>query len=99
MKKALYPMLTVAVTLAATAPAAASTLAVLNNFETQVISWAGVLSTIAFFGAGFMLLFAHDHMTQMMGTLARWGVVAGALGLGATFLTNLGVNSTGALLR
>lgn len=88
-----------ALALVATDPAAAASLTVLNNFQTTVIGWGGVLSTIAFFGCGFMLLFAHDHMTQMMGTLTRWGIVAGLLGMGTTFLTTLGINSGGAWLR
>lgn len=92
MKKSL-PFLTAALVLVAHSAASAATLAPLNNLETAVVSWAQTIGVIAFIACCLALVFAHDHMSQMMGSLTRVVLVVALAVTGVAFLGQLGINA------
>ncbi len=94
MKRFILLILTVALGIAATDPASAGTLAPLSSFATQVVSWAGNIAIIAFVGVIAAVVFAHDHLTAMFGTLTRAIIAIALLVLGSTWLASLGINAT-----
>ncbi len=99
MKKTIIALVPALVLIVHSAASAAG-LVPLNNLETNVLGWAGAISVIAFVAVCLTLVFAHDHMSQFLGSMTRV-VVACALAVTAgTFLASLGINAAaGAWLR
>ncbi len=99
MKKTLVTLVPALVLLVHTAASAAG-LVPLNNLETNVLSWAGTISVIAFIAVCLTLVFAHDHMSTFLGSMTRVVVACALAVTGGTFLASLGINgAAGAWLR
>ena len=99
MKK-LLPILVPALVLVVHSAASAAGLAPLNQLETQVLGWAGAIGVIAFVAVCLTLVFAHDHISQMFGSMTRVVVACALAVTAAPFLASLGINAAaGAWLR
>ncbi len=99
MRKLVLPLSTLAWLALATAAASAGTFAPLNAFSAQVVTWAGNIGMIAFVGIVAMIVFAHDHLTSLFGSLTRGVIGIGLLVTGTTWLTSIGIATAGAWLR
>jgi hypothetical protein len=84
-----------------TGAASAAGLAPLNSFATQVVTWASDIGMIAFVGVCAMMIFAHDHLHAMFGSLTRAVIVIALLVAGTTWLGSIGIAAAagGAWLR
>lgn len=95
MRKQTFILPTLSLWLAAHGAASAATLAPLDAFKTQVVSWAGDIGMIAFVAIVVALVFAHDHMQQMFGSLTRGIIAIALLVTGATWLGSIGIQTAG----
>lgn len=92
MKKTL-PFLVPALVLFVQNAASAAGLAPLNALETNVLGWAGNIGVIAFVAVCLTLVFAHDHLSQMFGSMTRVIVACALAVTAAPFLASLGINA------
>jgi hypothetical protein len=91
MTKYVRPLGTLAWVLVSTSAASAAGFAPLNSFTTQVVTWAQDIGMIAFIGILAMVVFAHDHLTSLFGSLTRAVVGIGLLVTGGTWLGSIGI--------
>jgi hypothetical protein len=98
--KKLIPALTIAIVAAANSAASAAALAPLDTFKTQVVTWAGDIGLIGFIAVVAAMVFAHDHLTTMFGSLTRIIIAVALIVTAGAWLGALGIQTAaGAWLR